>query len=63
MTRKKFKIPMKGDATKDVKIIETGDVCDVCGGVLGDHWVVLGNRKTIHYGGEHDLNCYRKAQP
>ena len=62
MTRKKFKIPMKGDITKDAESGEAGDVCGVCGGVLGDHWVVLGDKRIIHYGGKHDLSCYRKAQ-
>ena len=59
MSRKRFKIPMKGDSLVQKEVIE--DKCDVCGKGLGHHWVILGSKQTIHLGGRYGDSCYRKA--
>lgn len=56
MSRKKFRIPMKGDAHPQAAPPER---CAACDKPLGSDWVILADRSMIHMGGIWRDKCYR----
>lgn len=61
MSRKKFKIPMKGDTVAALVDTAPKVKCDACGGEMKTNsgFLILGDGSFIH---DSEV-CYKKAQP